>query len=94
LLNPKDWPESARRDLITVILDNLKLIRSTLGPDEVYDPAADPAELNPIADPDPAFLRRVEEVIGERNKRLVEAMSTDTEDKKLLERLRSLGYIQ
>jgi arylsulfatase A-like enzyme len=94
LLNPTDWPEAARRDLITVVLDNLKLIRSTLAPDEVYDLAADPAELNPIAAPDPAFLRRVEEVIAERNKRLVQGMSTDTEDKKLIERLRSLGYIQ
>jgi hypothetical protein len=68
--------------------------RHISNPDEVYDLAADPAELTPRADPDQAFRRPVEEVIAERNKRLVQGMSTDTEDKKLLERLRSLGYIQ
>jgi hypothetical protein len=76
------------------MIGDQKLIRSTHGPDEVYDLAADPAELHPLADPDPEFMRRAEEVIAARNQRLVEGLSVDPNDPKLLERLRSLGYIQ
>jgi arylsulfatase A-like enzyme len=88
------WPDALRRDLVSVMIGDQKLIRSTHGPDEVYDLAADPAELHPLADPDPEFMRRAEEVIAARNQRLVEGLSVDPNDPKLLERLRSLGYIQ
>ena len=94
LQEPDEWPDHFRRDRVAVVIDNHKLIRSTHDPDEVYDLEADPAELQPLTDPDPEFLRRAEEVIAERNKRLVEGLSADPEDKKLLERLRSLGYVQ
>jgi arylsulfatase A-like enzyme len=88
------WPDELRRDLVAVMIGDRKLIRSTSGPDEVYDLSRDPAERNPLRDPDPAFLRRVEEIIAERNKRMVEGLSKHPDDKKLLEKLRSLGYIQ
>jgi hypothetical protein len=94
LHEPAEWPDHFRRDRVAVVVGNHKLIRSSHDPDEVYDLAADSAELHPLSDPDPEFLRRAEEIIGERNKRLVEGLSANPEDKTLLEKLRSLGYVQ
>jgi hypothetical protein len=94
LRDVNQWPEFFRNDRIAVVIGDQKVIRSTHSPDEVYDLSADPAELHPLADPDPEFLRRAEEVIAARNQRLVEELSVDQSDPKLLERLRSLGYIQ
>jgi hypothetical protein len=71
-----------------------KLIRSTHGPDEVYDLAVDPLETQPLANPDPQFVQRAGEIIAERNKHIVEGLSKRPEDSVLLEKLRSLGYIQ
>jgi hypothetical protein len=71
-----------------------KLIRSTRGPDEVYDLTADPGELHPMSEVDTEFLRLADAVIAERNKRLVETLSVNPDDKTLIEKLRSLGYIQ
>jgi arylsulfatase A-like enzyme len=88
------WPDELRRDLVAVMIGDRKLIRSTSGPDEVYDLSLDPAEQNPLRDPDPAFLQRVEEIMAERNKWMVEGLSKHPDDKKLLEKLRSLGYVQ
>ncbi len=88
------WPEQFRRDLVAVTIGNLKLIRSTHGPDEVYDLSTDPAERQPLPNPDPAFLRRAEEVIAERNKGLVKGLTEHPHDKQLMEKLRSLGYVQ
>jgi arylsulfatase A-like enzyme len=88
------WPEALRRDLVAVTIGDYKLIRSTSGPDEVYDLSADPGERQPLRDPDPAFLRRAEEVIAERNKGLVKGLTEHPQDRKLIEKLRSLGYVQ
>jgi arylsulfatase A-like enzyme len=88
------WPDSLRHEVIAVVIGRHKLIRSTRGPDEVYDLSADPMETKPIDDPDPEFLRRAEEIIAERNERLVESLSVNPEDRELLEKLRSLGYVQ
>jgi arylsulfatase A-like enzyme len=88
------WPDELRRDLVAVMIGDRKLIRSTSGPDEVYDLSLDPAERNPLPDPDPAFVQRAEEIIAERNKRMVEGLSKHPGDKRLLEKLRSLGYVQ
>jgi arylsulfatase A-like enzyme len=88
------WPDELRRDLVAVILGDYKLIRSTRGPDEVYNLSTDPGERQPLQDPDPAFLRRAEEVIAERNKGLVKGLTEHPQDKQLIEKLRSLGYVQ
>jgi arylsulfatase A-like enzyme len=88
------WPDALRHDLVAVMSNDQKLIRSTRGPDEAYNLSSDPTESNPVADPDPEFLRRAEEIIAERNKRMVEGLSKGPEDKNLIERLRSLGYIK
>jgi arylsulfatase A-like enzyme len=88
------WPDAFRRDLVAVMIGGQKLIRSTHGPDEVYDLTADPLETKPLADPDPQFLQRAGEIIAERNEHMVEGLSKRPEDNILLEKLRSLGYIQ
>jgi arylsulfatase A-like enzyme len=89
------WPDSLRRDLVAVTVDDQKLIRSTRDPDEVYDLRNDPGEAEPLAAPKADFLQRVETVIAERNQRLVNRLTDKAPfDKKLLERLRSLGYVQ
>lgn len=93
LHEPAEWPEYFRSDRVAVVIGNQKLIRSTSDPDEFYDLAADPGELHPLSAPDPEFLRRADAIIAERNKRLVEDLSASPEDKILLEKLRSLGYI-
>jgi arylsulfatase A-like enzyme len=94
MLESNTWPDVLKDELIAVISGNTKLIRSLRNPDTVYDLSSDPTESKPLADPDPGFVRRAEEIIAERNKRLVEGLSTRPEDKILLEKLRSLGYIQ
>jgi arylsulfatase A-like enzyme len=94
MTEPERWPDKFRRDRLAVVIGNQKLIRSTHDPDEVYDLAADPGELHPLSDPDPAFMRRAEEIIAERNKHLVEELTKGSTDEDLLEKLRSLGYIQ
>jgi arylsulfatase A-like enzyme len=88
------WPDDLRRDLVAVMIGNQKLIRSTHGPDEVYDVSIDPGELNPSPDPDPNFLERAEELIAERQRGMAQDLSKYPEDKRLLEKLRSLGYVQ
>ncbi|MCW5983139.1 MAG: sulfatase [Bryobacteraceae bacterium] len=89
------WPESIRRELIAVIAGDHKLIRSTRDPDEVYDLRADPSESRPLTKPDPKFLARAEQIIAERNQRVLKRRgpqpAVDSDD---LERLRSLGYVQ
>jgi hypothetical protein len=75
-------------------MDDQKLIRSTNGPDEVYRFKIDPQESSPVADPDPEFLRRAEEIIAARDRSLVEKPPEQAADKSLIERLRSLGYVQ
>jgi arylsulfatase A-like enzyme len=88
------WPDELRRELVAVVIGDQKLIRATNGPDEVYNLSIDPDERNPLHDPDPAFLRRAEGVIAERQQGLVEGLSKRRDDKRLLEKLRSLGYVQ
>jgi arylsulfatase A-like enzyme len=94
MLESTTWPDVLKDELIAVIRGNTKLIRSMRNPDTVYDLSTDPAESKPLADPDPEFVRRAEEIIAERNRRLVEGLSARPEDKILLEKLRSLGYVQ
>jgi arylsulfatase A-like enzyme len=88
------WPDAMRHDLVGMVSGGRKLIRSTRGPDEVYDLTADPGELHPMSEVDTEFLRLADAVIAERNKRLVETLSVNPDDKTLIEKLRSLGYIQ
>ena len=94
LRQPDQWPDFFRRDRLAVVIDGQKLIRSTPGGDEVFDLKADPGEQNPLARPDPDFLRRAEEVIANRNKRLAKDLSENPDDPALLEKLRSLGYVR
>jgi arylsulfatase A-like enzyme len=89
-----EWPDALRHEQVAVMIGHYKLIRSTRGPDEIYDLSTDPAESSPLATADPRFLRRAEEIIAERNKRMVQGLSTRPKDKNLLEKLRSLGYVQ
>ncbi len=91
---PYQWPDALRRDLVAVIVDGHKLIRSTAGPDEIYRLTLDPAESAPVTDADPKSLRLVDEVIAERNKRLVQERRKVPTDETLLDKLKSLGYIR
>ncbi len=88
------WPDALRHDLVAVMNGAQKLIRSTAGADKVYEYIEDPAETNPLADPDPSLLQTAEQAIAARNQRLIETLSKRPEDKTLLEKLRSLGYVQ
>jgi hypothetical protein len=88
------WPDALRHDLVAVTIGRHKLIRSTQGPDEIYDLSNDPLETKAGTVPDPEFLRRVEEIIAERNERMVKGLSRPPGDETLIEKLRSLGYIQ
>ncbi len=88
------WPDALRRELAAVMIGSQKLIRSTNEPDNVYDLTADPGETRPLAAPDPEQLHRSEEIFIERNKSLVEGLSANPDDKNLLDKLRSLGYVR
>jgi arylsulfatase A-like enzyme len=93
-LESTKWPEVLKNERVAVMSGNQKLIRSLRGPDEVYDLSSDPNESKPLTQPDPEFLRRAEEVIAGQKQHIVESLSTRPEDKILLEKLRSLGYVQ
>jgi arylsulfatase A-like enzyme len=88
------WPDAMRHDLVAVMSSELKFIRSTQAPDQVFRFVDDPSETQPVPDPDPEFIEKAEKAIDARNQRLIETLSKRPEDKSLLEKLRSLGYIQ
>jgi arylsulfatase A-like enzyme len=93
-LEANPWPEALKDEAFAVILGNQKLIRSLRGPDEVYDLSIDPNETKPLSQPDPEFLQRAGQIIARQKERMVEGLSKRPQDKILLEKLRSLGYIQ
>ncbi len=86
------WPDALKDELVAVMQGNQKLIRSLHGPDEVYDLWNDPSESKPLFAADPQFLRRAEGIIAAQKGRLMEGLSK-RDDKTLLEKLRSLGYV-
>ena len=88
------WPDAMRHDLVAVMDGEQKFIRSTQGPDQVFRFVDDPSETQPVLDPDPKFLEQAEQAIEARNQHLIKTLSKRPEDKTLLEKLRSLGYIQ
>jgi arylsulfatase A-like enzyme len=93
------WPESFRREQVAVIVQDWKLIRSTNAADkrtdEIYNLRDDPAELHPVPHLPPDKASRFEQVLTERSRRLGDRLTRKgTDDKKLIERLRSLGYVQ
>jgi arylsulfatase A-like enzyme len=90
----RKWPAEYRRELVSILIGDQKIIYSSDGTTETYRLATDPLETQPLTDPDPQFLRRAGEIIAERNKHMVEGLSKRPEDNILLEKLRSLGYIQ
>jgi arylsulfatase A-like enzyme len=93
--DPGPWPDSFRRELVAVVVDDQKLIRSTREPDEFYDLAVDLHEMNPLPNAGPAFSERYETVIAARNARRARAVaSVEPADAESMERMRSLGYVQ
>jgi arylsulfatase A-like enzyme len=83
------------RELVAVIADHYKLIRSTRDPDEVYDLDTDPEELQRVSAPDPEFLRRAEAILAERNAILGEAATQEQPaNEEQLRKMRSLGYVK
>jgi arylsulfatase A-like enzyme len=83
-----------RRELVAVSIDNHKLIRSTLDPDEVYDLGVAGEELTLSAAPNPEFLQRAEEILGRRKADLVEVTGGPPADEETLQKMRSLGYVK
>jgi hypothetical protein len=70
------------------------LVRSTDGPDEVYDVKSDPAESQARAVPDAEFLRRAGAILAKHAENRVEGVPERPKDKNMMDKLRSLGYIQ
>lgn len=90
-----DRNEPFRRELVAVVLDNHKVIRSTRDPSEAYDLHTDPKELQPLAAPAAKLLERAEAVLAWRKATLLENVARDRPaDQELLRKMRSLGYVK
>lgn len=84
--------ELFQRDLTGVVVQGRKAILSTRDPAEYYDLAADPNEQRPL-DPPPAELaKKAAEVAGARE--IYVSDSAGEADPQMVEKLKSLGYIQ
>jgi arylsulfatase A-like enzyme len=87
--------EKFRRELVAVIREDRKLIRSTREPDEVYDLASDPGELKPLDELDAGFSERAEAVLRQRKIALLEEVTENQPtDEDLLKKMRTLGYVK
>jgi arylsulfatase A-like enzyme len=90
-----DRHKAFRRELVAVRIDNHKLIRSTLNPDEVYDLGVVGEELKLSAAPNPEFLQRAEEILKRRKAALLkEVTGGRPADETTLQKMRSLGYVK
>lgn len=81
------------RELCAVRVDNYKYISSTTGQEELYDIVADPNETRNLIGTVPEIEDRVRKIKSLRDKNLVTRLSSGTEDANLLNKLRSLGYV-
>jgi len=90
--NPNaDDVELFRRDLAAVVIDGRKAILSTRDNPEFYDLAADPGEQHPLADPPAELVEKARRIVGSREIYVSDSADTDPE---MVEKLKSLGYIQ
>jgi arylsulfatase A-like enzyme len=97
--NAKDGHAAFRRELVAVMIDDHKLIRSEREPDEVYalddnGPGRDGEEPAAIPAPAPEFLERAEDVLERRNALVVEITRSQPADKESIEKMRSMGYVK
>jgi arylsulfatase A-like enzyme len=83
-----------RRELCAVRRGQLKYIRSTTGEEEVYDLATDPQETRNLWGTRPEVEASFQETLTERNQKITQQILRGREDEELVERLRSLGYLQ
>ncbi len=87
-----DTIELFRRDLSAVVIDGRKALLSTRDPAEYYDLTADPMEQSPLRDPPAELVEGAARVTGSRE--IYVSDSGGEADPEMVEKLKSLGYIQ
>ena len=71
-----------------------KYIYRTAGPDEFYDLRSDPYEVENLIDSQPGEAKRLRDFLLEKLARLRSSAPSRPVDKKAIEQLKSLGYVQ
>lgn len=83
-----------RRELVAVVADGRKVIRSTSDPDEVYALSGALPDPESQQAPDAEFLKRAEAILDQRNANLSRSVTANPPDEEFLRKARSLGYVK
>ena len=87
-------PQVPRRELLAVRMGDWKYIRSSTGSEECYDLGQDPGERRNVLGDRPDLEARAREIGRRRDARIYRSHARHREDREMLDRLRSLGYVK
>jgi arylsulfatase A-like enzyme len=88
------WPQRFEREMRSIERGGLKLIASSLGPMELYDIGADPAEARDLAKTSLALGSALLEALRAPERRAPRPAPSEQDDGETMRKLRSLGYVQ